>query len=231
MGRKLWLGVAGLVIFTGIAIGLWFGDCPAPIVVLSNDRVYPVHVLFYDWHSAIAWHQKDLPPSLRSMGAEQWRDAPIVEFGWGDLDFYFGGDESWTSIARMIFSSSPSVIHVASWQELPPVPTQTIFLDREGLVRLGNFVEKSFARGDQDHRQVLGQGQYGISNFYRAVQPYSLWSNCNGWTAQALHHGGLHTCPRRTFTIQNLRDQLSSLGAKACESAGGIRHCSDHSPR
>lgn len=206
--RPLLLGLLGVLVGLALVGGWWFADCPPPPYQLSSDRPYPVYVFFYAWHSAIAWEQGHLPVTLRGMGAEGWRDAPIVEFGWGDRAFFWGGDQSWLSIVRIIFSQSPSVIHVGSFRELPPVPYTKIYLDQKGLMRLRQFVADTFARDDQQQRQLLGQGHYSISNFYEAVPAYSLWHNCNHWSAQALHYAGVHLCPRQIFTVEQLQATL-----------------------
>lgn len=198
------------VILAGVA---WFSYCPAPDYKLTNDRSIPIYVSYHDWHSAVGWAQG----GDGQWGPKNWRSAPVVEFGWGDRAFFFGGDQSWLSILRMAVFPSPSVIHGAS---LPTtvdrslgVPMQTVYVDRGGLERLKEYVQNTFALDDRGERQFLGRGQYGAStpsSFYGARPLYSLWWNCNTWSAHALHHAGIPICPRRVWLIQQLQSQLSS---------------------
>jgi hypothetical protein len=205
------LWVCGLLV---VLIGGWFSYCPAPEYTLGDDRSIPIYVSYHNWHSAVGWRQAE----GENLGAEPWRSAPIVEFGWGDRDFFWGGDESWLSILRMAVLPSPSVIHGASlpttvdrWLQ---VPMQTLYVDRGAWRRLKEYVQNSFALDDQGNRQIVGEGQYGSrtpSTFFSARPLYSLWWNCNTWSAHALHYAGLPLCPRRVWLVQQLQAQLQQV--------------------
>ncbi|MFN9869427.1 MAG: DUF2459 domain-containing protein, partial [Pseudanabaena sp.] len=57
---------------------------------------------------------------------------------------------------------------------------------------------------------AIGNGQYGVSNFYAAVPKYIAVSNCNTWAAEALRQAGVSTCPNRALLARNLAEQLKT---------------------
>lgn len=219
--QKPWR-IAGIVLLVLVltAVG-WFSYCPAPELSLTDQRTIPIYVTAHGWHTAIAWAQQDSPTP--DWGAENWRTAPFVEFGWGDRQFYFAGDESLLSILRIVFVPSESVIHVASLPTSPDrffsAEVQKLYLDPKGFQQLQTYIHQTF-RLKHNQRQLLGRGQYGNtapSNFYEAVPKYSLWFNCNTWTATALWHSGIPTCPRRTLTAEQLMDQVKQWVSKSSD--------------
>ncbi len=57
-------------------------------------------------------------------------------------------------------------------------------------------LDASFARtGAPPAPQVLGQGLYGPSRFYRAVENFHLFNVCNHWVARQLSAAGIATAP------------------------------------
>jgi hypothetical protein len=57
-------------------------------------------------------------------------------------------------------------------------------------------LDASFVRrGEPPAPQVLGQGLYGPSLFYRAVDNFHLFNVCNHWVARMLSAAGIRTAP------------------------------------
>lgn len=203
----------GILLGIAIAIASYFLYCPSPTVGLfppvPNTKTRTIYFVQHDWHSGLAWAQQ----SSEGFGVEQWKDAPYVEVGWGDRQFYFAGDTSFSSMLRAAFIPSDSVIHVASFKESPEkffqFPVFKIELSELGFQNLLTYVKQAF-RQDQkgDRLPAIGKGQYGVSNFYEAVPKYFLGFNCNTWAAEALRKAGVSTCPNRAFFAKNLAEQI-----------------------
>ena len=206
-----------LGIITGIAIAIasYFLYCPSPTLGLfppaSNAKTRTIYFVQHDWHSGLAWRQRE----GENFGAEPWRDAPYVEVGWGDRQFYFANDQSWLSMLRAFFIPSDSVIHVASFAEPPDqsfqVPVMPIELSELGFENLFNYVRETFTvNGQGDRLEAIGKGQYAVSNFYTATPRYFSAFNCNTWAAEALRRAGVAVCPNRAFLAKKLAEQLNS---------------------
>ncbi|MBD2187508.1 DUF2459 domain-containing protein [Pseudanabaena mucicola] len=215
MTRKHWLIIIfGIFLGLAMAIASYFLYCPNQILVLdpsskSNSKNRVVYFVQHDWHSGLAWQQQQ----GEKFGAEAWKDAPYVEVGWGDRQFYYANDQSILSMLRAVFIPSDSVIHVASLAVSPAqffqVPVLPMTLSEVGFQNLFNYVKNTFAvDGNGDRLAAIGQGQYVISNFYAAVPRYFGLFNCNTWAAEALRQAGVAVCPNRALMAKDLGKQL-----------------------
>ena len=216
MTRKQKIAISlGILLGIFIAIASYFFYCPSPTVGLfpaaTNVKTRTIYFVHHEWHSGLAWAQQ----KPENFGAEEWKDAPYVEVGWGDRQFYFAGDQSIPSMLRAVFIPSDSVMHVASFQEPPEqffkFPVFKIELSEAGFQNLLAYVKQTFAVNEKgDRLATIGKGQYGISNFYAAVPRYFSLFNCNTWAAEALRNAGLSVCPNRALLAKNLADQIKS---------------------
>ena len=211
-----------LAIFLGILLGIfmaiasYFFYCPSPTAGLfpsaANVKTRTIYFVQHDWHSGLAWAQQ----RGETFGAEAWKDAPYVEVGWGDRQFYFANDQSILSMLRAVFIPSDSVIHVTSLAEAPTqffkFPVFPIELSEAGFQNLFAYVKQTFAVNKKgDRLPAIGKGQYGVSSFYAAVPRYFSAFNCNTWAAEALRNAGVSVCPNRAFLAKNLGEQIKYL--------------------
>ncbi len=213
MSRKRKIAILlGVLLGIAVAIASYFLYCPSPVAGLFpplNTKTRTIYFVQHDWHSGLAWAQRD----QENFGAEAWKDAPFVEVGWGDRQFYFAGDQSIPSMLRAVFIPSDSVMHVVSFVEPPEqffkFPVLKIELSELGFQNLLTYVKQTFAVNETgDRLAAIGKGQYGVSNFYAAVPRYFSLFNCNTWAAEALRQAGVSTCPNRALFAKNLGDQL-----------------------
>jgi len=203
----------GVLLGIAVAIASYFLYCPSPVSGLfppnPNTKTRTIYFVQHDWHSGLAWAQRD----KENFGAEAWKDAPFVEVGWGDRQFYFAGDQSIPSMLRAVFIPSDSVMHVASFVESPEqffkFPVFKIELSEVGFHNLFTYVKQTFSVNETgDRLAAIGKGQYGVSNFYAAVPRYFSLFNCNTWAAEALRQAGVSICPNRALLAKNLAEQL-----------------------
>jgi uncharacterized protein (TIGR02117 family) len=210
----IFLGIL-LGIFTAIAS--YFLYCPSPTAGLfppaPNAKTRMIYFVQHEWHSGLAWSQQ----RGENFGAEEWKDAPYVEVGWGDRKFYFAGDQSIPSVLRAVFIPSDSVMHVTSFAEAPEkffkFPVLPIELSEAGFQNLFAYVKQTFVVNDEkgDRLAAIGKGHYGVSNFYAAAPRYFSAFNCNTWAAEALRNAGVSVCPNRAVLAKNLGEQIKSL--------------------
>ncbi|MEY3304782.1 MAG: DUF2459 domain-containing protein [Pseudanabaena sp.] len=206
----------GILLGILIAIASYFLYCPSPTEGLfppaPNAKTRTIYFVQHEWHSGLAWAQQ----RGETFGAEEWKDAPYVEVGWGDRQFYFAGDQSIPSMLRAAFIPSDSVMHVTSFAEAPEkffkFPILPIELSEAGFQNLLAHVKQTFTVNEKgDRLAAIGKGQYGVSNFYAAVPRYFSAFNCNTWAAEALRNGGVSVCPNRAVLAKNLGEQIKSL--------------------
>jgi uncharacterized protein (TIGR02117 family) len=138
--------------------------------------------------------------------AQRFSSFPFVEIGWGDQGFYSEvPDAASITIAHalraLLLPGNSSVLHVVGLPDHPRKVFRTaeivvLPLGEEGFMRMMRSLDKSFARkGEPPAPQVLGQGLYGPSLFYRAVENFHLFNVCNHWVARMLSAAGIPTAP------------------------------------
>lgn len=216
--RRKWV-IAICLGLLSIVAAILLTPCPQPKLGLFPPQPgtpsRAVYVIQHDWHTGLAWSQQGLLP----IGPEAWRQAPYVEVGWGDRDFYYAGDKSIPAMFRAFFLPTPSTIHVVGFSETPNEyfqqnPVWRLDLSESGFNSLFNYVQTTFSRDAKGDRlpPLPGSGQYGVSNFYAAVPQYGFWLTCNTWTAQALNAAGVNVCPSRVLLPLHLIDQVRNFG-------------------
>lgn len=155
-------------------------------------------------------------PELARIGGRDGRAAVIsvaarfghydwIEFGWGDARFYRDGSTpdtiDWALGLRALFRpGNTSVAHVVGVEGDPRLPFRgadlvPITLSEEGFARLLAQLDDTFDLEDGGRPEVLGQGLYGPSLFYRARGTFSFRNVCNHWTARLLDAAGVPVSP------------------------------------
>lgn len=219
--RKRKCAIALCLGLVSILAAIFLPFCPTPPLGLfppqAGKPTRSVYIIQHDWHTGLAWSQRGLVP----IGPEKWRDAPYVEVGWGDRDFYYAGDRSIITMFKAFFLPTPSAIHVVGLGESP----ETYFKDKSiwrldlsepGFLSLILYVDDTFSKNAKGDRlpPLPGSGQYGIGNFYAAVPQYGFWLTCNAWTANALNAAGVSACPSRILLPFHLIDRIRDVGVR-----------------
>jgi uncharacterized protein (TIGR02117 family) len=172
-----------------------------------------VYVISHGYHAGIAISTARVAEVASQHGyaaliaiAQRFAAYPFIEIGWGDEGFYTSvpdtGSLSMGIALRALFRpGNASVVHVvglsqAPSQVFPSADIVRIKLGENGLVRMMQRLDQSFARSDSSPTpQLLGKGLYGPSLFYRANGSFHIFNVCNHWVAHLLSVAGLPTAP------------------------------------
>jgi uncharacterized protein (TIGR02117 family) len=128
-------------------------------------------------------------------------NAEYIEVGWGDSKGY---RQHWTThiVSKALFDSQGSalLIHAFSGpviKEYKGIAKEIIAvkLSDQGFVRLCNYVQNSYVP-DRQGRPILLPSVYSDKDFFQARGHYSMFNNCNNWTARALREAGCSVIPR-----------------------------------
>ena len=133
--------------------------------------------------------------------AERFGHYDWLELGWGEDAFYREvptvSSLNWGLALRALFRpGNASVMHVVGIEGDPYIALEgatfvPIRLSADGFARLLAGIDASFAGRANEQPEVLGQGLYGPSLFYRAVGAFNIFNLCNHWTARRLSEAGL----------------------------------------
>lgn len=121
------------------------------------------------WHSGIVL-PRELFPEF------SYTDAPYLEFGWGDADFYPHRGFSISKGIKALFFSSGSVIQV-----VPTYSPESIVLYVDDLRPIRDAIVKEFKSFEP-----LGPSLYGQGHFYQGNRAFSPMFSCNTWVAKIL---------------------------------------------
>lgn len=183
---------------------------PSPVGVKT------IYVLSHGWHTGIAVKQVDLPEALWPEQAD-FAGMTYLEFGWGDEDFYRARDVSFAMTLKAALTPTDAVLHVAGFDQsvleyFPHSGVVELEVSGPGLRGLAQYLTDSIDRGDAQRAVALGPGLYANTRFYKATGTYSLFNNCNHWTARAVWMTGAPVRPRDATTASAVFEQASSLG-------------------
>lgn len=214
IARGIFLGVAttiAFLVFLAIVTArpgdatLWPPAAGAPAT--------EIFVISHGYHAELALPTAQLASLAGREGhsalialTQRFSSFPFVEIGWGDQGFYSQvPDAASLTVAQalraLLLPGNASVLHVVGLPEHPrkvfrSAEIVAMPLGDESLARMLRALDTSFARkGEPPAPQVLGQGLYGPSLFYRAVDHFHLFNVCNHWVARMLSAAGLPTAP------------------------------------
>ena len=213
------------------------------LTIRSGDpRLYPaksgdavtIYLVSNGYHTGLVLPRAEVATTAARDGraaliavATRFEHYDWIEAGWGEDAFYREvptvASINWPLALRALFRpGNASVMHVVGieGEVLGPYRTSQVArleLSRDGFARLLGGIDASFATRDWQP-DVLGQGLYGPSLFYRAQGTFSLLNLCNHWTAKRLSEAGLPvwllaaTWPGGLFLDLRVRAGIASTG-------------------
>ena len=215
--------------WTVLVLTLLLTACAAEPVAPAHSQPAPprttgpaltIFVTSNGWHSSIVFARADLPPG-RVPEAADFPDARFLEFGWGDAEYYPAKDATVGMVLSAALVPTPAVVHVAGLLVEParryPLAANLkaevvpISIDAQGLGRLVDFIDATFARSGGPRATATGPGLYAASLFYPAVGRFHLFNTCNTWTARALAAAGFDVSASGTSRSDTLMQQVRAL--------------------
>ncbi len=175
----------------------WFytqqSDCSFPVYV-SNVNNFHTEIALPVTNEAFDWRQH---LDLNRLG----RDADLykyLSFGWGNKQFFMNAAYDPTTIFKVMFIPSPTVMHVWGHTESKlrsdsDFELRRVNLSKSQYLKLVQFINDSFDRSTDNKINYLRQGLYPDSGFYDAKGSYSALRTCNVWTAEALRVADINT--------------------------------------
>ncbi|MBM3558475.1 MAG: DUF2459 domain-containing protein [Alphaproteobacteria bacterium] len=207
--RRFLGGLAGLLALPAC------GDGTVPqrrVTGLGSGPV--VHITSTGWHTGVVLTRADLPAGALPEAAD-FPDAPWLEVGWGDRDFYQTREKTLAITLAAALLPTPATIHMAGLRGppqsvFPVAEVVTLQLAPAAFVRLVAYIDAAFDRGGAARVAANAPGLYNFSLFYPAMGTFHLLNTCNVWTARALAAAGL---PIKTFGASHAEDLLVQLRA------------------
>jgi uncharacterized protein (TIGR02117 family) len=195
----------------------WAVACtPAPSPpVDKGEGGATVYVVRYGWHAGIVIARDDLPQD-RLPEADDFPQAPFLEFGWGDREYYPALEPTPSMALKAAFASSAATMRLRGLNrppsaDAPDVEVVGLSLTGAELDRLATEIAADFDRPDGSRAAVIARHAPSASNFYPAHGQFHLFNNCNTWVATKLAAAGLPLSPSGVVTAGDLMARLQNL--------------------
>lgn len=177
--------------------------CSGERTVADSERSQVVYVVRRGWHSGVAlatadWPQRDWPLLTT------FHDAPYLEFGWGDADFYQADEPGAGMALATVLWPSSTVMEVVPLRTAPSSGTGdfeavAVHVTNAELQAIASSLDASFEQPISPTGKTYRTAG-GAARFYRARGNFHLFRMCNRWTAELLQLAGCSVSPRLAMT-------------------------------
>ena len=182
---------------------------------LEKSAKNEVYVVNHGWHTGFVVHASEIQKEIPEL-KQRFGNAPYIEFGWGDKEFYQANEITPDITLKAIFLPTESVLHaVAVSSEADKYfkhsEVHKFCLEDLELKSLIDFISNSFYRNESGNILKLNHGIYGDSQFYKAKEDFHIFNTCNKWTAKGLESTGMKISTTLKLTAGSIMNYLTKL--------------------
>ena len=186
---------------------------------LEKSAKNEVYVVNHGWHTGFVVHASEIQKEIPEL-KQRFGNAPYIEFGWGDKEFYQANEITPDITLKAIFLPTESVLHaVAVSSEADKYfkhsEVHKFCLEDLELKSLVDFISNSFYRDESGSILKLNHGIYGDSQFYKAKGNFNIFNTCNKWTAKGLESTGMKISTTFKLTAGSIMTFLSNGKSKS----------------
>ena len=160
------------------------------------------------YHTAIVFRSDDvraIAPTLSSV----LNDKTYVRFGWGDKSYYGASKKNTFKAAKALFLPTQSVIEVSNFATLEEIGEHVLPIDAEDIdkEKILSFINRTF-KFDKNSQVTIVRVEDNGFHYYSARGIYTVFKNCNNWTAKSLNRGGVDIHYLFAFFSRSVMKQL-----------------------
>ena len=198
-----------LLIAANIVIGL-IKCFAAEIDKSARNEVYVVN---HGWHTGFVVPASGIHQAMPEL-KQRFENAPYIEFGWGDNEFYQAEEITSGITLKAIFLPTDSVVHTVAVPRkaekyFKHSEVEKFCLEDSELESLIKFISSSFYRDKSGNILKLNHGIYGDSQFYKGIGDFHIFNTCNKWTAKGLESAGMKISTTFKLTAGSIMNFLS----------------------
>jgi uncharacterized protein (TIGR02117 family) len=163
---------------------------------------YTIYFIYRGWHTSILLDATLIAAQAPQLAADL-QGQKYARIGWGDGDYFTGKNKSALTAAKALVASGYSAVQLLTYDYEPfnEIPAQTLVplaITDEGLQRLIAYMSGSIAVDPQGKLVRLSAFSNATGSFFQSKDHYSVLSNCNTWSGNALRVAGLPVANRLT---------------------------------
>jgi uncharacterized protein (TIGR02117 family) len=175
-----------------------------------------IHLIKQYWHTAIVIDNNDIDPEILPE-VEYFKDFSLLDFGWGDEEFYqHPGFDSGLAF-KALFYATPSTLRVEgigiskdTYFDISEIVVR-ILVTKEQLNKIVNFISSTFYRNNNGSPVILSEQGLGRIIFFKANGNYHLFNTCNTWLASCLASAGLNI-ENNVILTEELFNEAAKVG-------------------
>ncbi len=180
----------------------------------QDDSLKTIYLIKQRWHTAVVFHIEDVD-SIILPEIKYFRNAEMIDIGWGDDAFYQHPDFDWDLAYHALFHPTPSTLRVEGiyitkqqYFDISEIVVE-LKINNEQLTILLNYIADTIWRDENGNYEILSTQYLNRVYFFKANGSYHLFNTCNTWLAKGLKQSGFDI---KTDII--LTEQLFNEAAK-----------------
>ncbi|MCH9029255.1 MAG: DUF2459 domain-containing protein [Bacteroidetes bacterium] len=181
-----------------------------------DKRKLEIYLIKQYWHTAIVIDKNDIDPEILPE-VEYFNDFSLLDFGWGDEEFYqHPGFDSGLAF-KALFYATPSTLRVEgigiskdTYFDISEIVVR-ILVTQEQLNKIVNFISTTLYRNNNGSPVILSEQGLGRVKFFKANGNYHLFNTCNTWLAKCLVSGGIEIIDDIILT-EELFNEAAKIG-------------------
>jgi uncharacterized protein (TIGR02117 family) len=161
----------------------------------SDDTIHTIYLIKQRWHTAVVFHTEDID-SVIFPEVKYFDGAELIDFGWGDEEFYQHPGFDWELAYHALFHSTPSTLRVEGiyfskqkYFDISEIVIELKINDKQ-LKILQNAISETVWRDEQGNNEILSTQGTNRVIFFKANDDYHLFNTCNTWLAKSLKQAG-----------------------------------------
>ena len=184
------------------------------VSLFTNDSLHTIYLIKQRWHTAVVFHTEDVD-SIIFPEVNYFKDAVLIDIGWGDEAFYQHPGFDWELAYHALFHSTPSTLRVEGiyfskqkYFDISQIVIELKINDKQ-LEILLESVSETVWKDEKGNNKILSTQGLNRVIFFKANDDYHLFNTCNTWLAKSLKQAG--------FEIEDdiiLTEQLFNEAAK-----------------
>lgn len=185
-------------------------------VFFQDDSLKTVYLIKERWHTAVVFNIEDVD-SIILPEIKYFRNAEMIDIGWGDEAFYQHPEFDWDLAYQAIFHSTPSTLRVEGinitkqqYFDISEIVVE-LKINDEQIKILQKYISDTIFRNENGDYEILSTQYLNRVYFLKANGSYHLFNTCNTWLARGLKKSGLEIKDDIVLTEQ-LFNEAAKIG-------------------
>jgi uncharacterized protein (TIGR02117 family) len=195
----------GCILRISILLSFFLAGCasmpPTKNIPAANTK-HIIYFIYRGWHTSILIDAKLLSAQNPQL-SDDLKNQKYARIGWGDGDYFTGKNKSAVTAAKALVASGYSAMQLLVYDyepfaEIPAATLVPLAITDEGMQKLISYLGASIAVDHQGKPVRLPTYGDAMGSFFQSKDHYSVFSNCNTWSGNALRAAGLPVANRLT---------------------------------